>query len=105
MTDKATATSRQEGATFAAQWARAFDVHPQVVILTWWNEWMAQRQVDDASGNPQFVDNYDGEYSRDIEPQDPTQPGSHGSRFLTWTQQYVSAYKAYQAIPVGLTGY
>lgn len=60
MNDKATATSRQEGATYAAQWAQAFDVHLQVVILTWWDEWMAQRQVDDASGNPRFVDNYDG---------------------------------------------
>ncbi|KAI1324102.1 hypothetical protein F5Y16DRAFT_315869 [Xylariaceae sp. FL0255] len=105
ISDKATATSRQEGATFAAQWAEAFNVHPQVVILTWWNEWMAQRQADDANGNPQFVDEYDGEYSRDIEPQDPSQAGGHGSKFLTWTQQYVSAYKANQAIPSGLTGY
>ena len=58
MTDKATATPRNKGKTYQLQWKRAFDVRPKVVILTWWNEWMAQRQVDDASGNPQFVDNY-----------------------------------------------
>ncbi|KAI0546361.1 hypothetical protein F4679DRAFT_557706 [Xylaria curta] len=105
ISNKATATSRKQGATYAAQWAKAFDVHPQVVLLTWWNEWMAQRQDNDANGNPQFVDEYDGEYSRDIEPQDPSQPGSHGSHYLTWTQQYISAYKANRPIPGGLTGY
>ena len=60
MTDKATATPRKQGKTYQSQWQRAFDVHPKVVILTWWNEWIAQRQANDASGNPQFVDNYNG---------------------------------------------
>lgn len=60
MTDKATATPRKQGKTYQSQWQRAFDVHPKVVMLSWWNEWMAQRQADDVSGNPQFVDNYDG---------------------------------------------
>lgn len=59
ISDKATATSRNKGQTFADQWAKAFDVHPKVVMLTWWNEWMAQRQADDANGNPRFVDEYD----------------------------------------------
>lgn len=60
MTNKATATPRKQGKTYQSQWQRAFDVHPKVVILTWWNEWMAQRQANDASGKPQFVDNYNG---------------------------------------------
>ena len=59
ISDETTATSRQEGATFQAQWGRAFDVKPKVVMLTWWNEWIAQRQADDALGNPQFVDEFD----------------------------------------------
>jgi hypothetical protein len=59
MTNKATATPRRQGETFQTQWRRAFEIRPRVVTLTWWNEWMAQRQADDASGNPQFVDNYD----------------------------------------------
>ena len=59
MSDTATATSRNQGQTFADQWAKAFDIHPKVVMLTWWNEWMAQRQANDANGNPQFVDEYD----------------------------------------------
>jgi putative SOS response-associated peptidase YedK len=59
ISDKATATSRNQGQTFADQWVKAFEVHPKVVMLTGWNEWMAQRQVNDANGNPQFVDEYD----------------------------------------------
>ena len=59
MSEKATATSRQQGQTLADQWAKAFDTHPKVVMLTWWNEWMAQRQANDVNGNPQFVDEYD----------------------------------------------
>ena len=59
MSDKATATPRNQGQTFADQWEQAFDIHPKVVMLTWWNEWMAQRQANDANGNPQFVDEYD----------------------------------------------
>jgi hypothetical protein len=59
ISDKVTATSREQGQTFAAQWAKAFDIHPKVVMLTWWNEWMAQRQANDANNNPQFVDEYD----------------------------------------------
>ena len=45
------------------------------------------------------------EYSRDIEPQDPTQPSGHGSKYLDWTTQYVAAYKGNQGMPGGLTGY
>ena len=59
MTDKASATPRNQGATYQSQWQTAFNVKPKVVMLTWWNEWMAQRQADDANGNVQFVDNYD----------------------------------------------
>lgn len=59
MTNKETATPRRQGETFQTQWRRAFEIRPRVVLLTWWNEWIAQRQADDASGNPQFVDNYD----------------------------------------------
>ena len=59
MSDKATATPRRQGQTFSDQWVKAFDVHPKVVMLTWWNEWMAQRQADASDGSPQFVDEYD----------------------------------------------
>lgn len=58
MTNFGSATPRRQGETFRDQWQRAFDVKPKVVMLTWWNEWAAQRQADNGSGQPQFVDNY-----------------------------------------------
>lgn len=36
---------------------------------------------------------------------DPSQVTSHGSKYLDWTTQYISAYKMNQPIPGGLTGY
>lgn len=66
---------------------------------------MAQRQADGPDGAIRFVDEFNGEYSRDIEPQDPSQPTGHGRRYLDWTAQYIAAYRAYQPLPGGLTGY
>lgn len=46
---------------------KSFEIHAQVVMLTWWNEWIAQRQANDGNGNPQFVDEYgSGESTRDV---------------------------------------
>ena len=121
---KDTATSRQGGQTYANQWSRAFQVQPVTVMLTWWNEWIAQRQDGfNGDGTPNFVDEFDGgtykasslgtelfadmlvEFSRDIEPQAAGQAGGHGTKYLDWTTAYVSAYKSGQPMPQGLTGY
>lgn len=115
-----TATGRRGGKTFQAQWMRAFEIRPKVVMLTWWNEWMAQRQVNAPDGRPQFVDLYNegmigpfpiprpgsdmwAEYSRDIEPQDPAQVNSLGDRYLKWTKAYIAAYKGNKKMPKDLT--
>jgi hypothetical protein len=55
------------GRNFAEQWNRALQVDPAFIFITGWNEWVAQRFVDD-SGNTRFVDEYTEEFSRDIEP-------------------------------------
>ncbi len=68
-----------EGLFFAEQWKRALEVDPQFVFITGWNEWVAQRFLADGVHNMMtgrklakdetfFVDQYDQEYSRDIEP-------------------------------------
>ncbi|MEV0844787.1 hypothetical protein AB0J21_02665 [Streptomyces sp. NPDC049954] len=95
------AVGRLGGRTFRDQWRQAFQVRPKVTILTWWNEWTAQRFEDEA-GNTRFVDNYDEPLSRDIEPQDPAQVGSHGDLYYQWTKQYVAAYKDHAAFPEDL---
>ena len=68
-----------EGLFFAEQWKRALEVDPEFVFITGWNEWVAQRFLADGvhnlmtgrkpeKGETFFVDQYDQEYSRDLEP-------------------------------------
>ncbi len=89
-----TAHSRDHGRFFYAQWTRAFQHRPKVITITWWNEWAAQRFLDD-NGNSRFVDNYDEQYSRDIEPME----GGHGDQYYQWMKQYIAAYKNHGECP------
>jgi len=64
------------------QFNQAIKMHPQVLMITQWNEWMAQRFLIKSSGDygnvrpgatakigeSFFVDVYNQEFSRDIEP-------------------------------------
>jgi hypothetical protein len=67
------------GLYFEEQWRRAHEVDPPVTMITGWNEWVAQYFQTDGvkdvmfgqlqpEGSPRFVDAYDEEYNRDIEP-------------------------------------
>ncbi len=71
----------EQGLCFAEQWKRALEVDPQIIFVTGWNEWVAQRFIKgDAGGAGKFlgrpvkkgdsffVDQYNAEFSRDIEP-------------------------------------
>ncbi|MFR1518448.1 MAG: hypothetical protein ACLSVG_06700 [Clostridia bacterium] len=93
MSNTSTAIGRRGGETFYKQWRRAFQYHPKVVTLTWWNEWAAQRFIID--GKSTFTDNYNQEFSRDIEPMN----GGHGDQYYRWMKQYIAAYKAHQGCP------
>ncbi len=96
-----TAVPKFHGRTFVRQFETAFE-HPEapIVTVTGWNEWIAQRfclsspgsmkissQNCDASndhwadGNKIFVDQYNAEYSRDIEPSKEP-PGAFYYRLL-----------------------
>lgn len=88
-----TAHGRNGGKFFYDQWKEAFRVHPKVVTITWWNEWIAQRFI--VNGQSTFVDNYNQEYSRDIEPME----GGHGDQYYQWMKQYIAAYKAGEDCP------
>lgn len=71
-----------KGIYFQEQWDRAIEVHPQVAMVTQFNEWIAQRFIiknESEFGNIRpgakakvgetyFVDVYTPEYSRDLEP-------------------------------------
>ncbi len=70
-----------QGLHFKEQWQRALEVDPEVIMVTGWNEWIAQRMIKGQDGNPDsfldmrikngdtyFVDEYNEEFDRDIEP-------------------------------------
>lgn len=54
------------GFNFEEQWQRAFELDPEVVFVTGWNEWIAM-QLNLDSGRPIFCDQFDTEFSRDVE--------------------------------------
>jgi hypothetical protein len=60
------------GENFQQQWDRAIKADPEIVFVTGWNEWIAGRFGKDApfygEGPVNFVDEFDPEHSRDIEP-------------------------------------
>ena len=88
-----TAHGRQGGRFWHSQWQTAFETHPKIVSLTWWNEWCAQLFCVD--GRYVFTDNFNVEFSRDIEPME----GGHGDLYYRWLCEYVRAYKAHEPCP------
>ncbi|WP_423128735.1 T9SS type A sorting domain-containing protein [Gaoshiqia sp. Z1-71] len=56
------------GLNFQEQWGRAFQLDPDLVFVTGWNEWVAGRWLDWDVKPFAFVDQYSAEKSRDIEP-------------------------------------
>jgi hypothetical protein len=59
------------GWNFLEQWDRAFEVDPELVFITGWNEYIAGQWLPEHgwTGDPfSFVDQFDWEHSRDIEP-------------------------------------
>lgn len=59
------------GWNFQEQWDRAFEIDPELVFITGWNEYIAGMWLpkDSWTGDPfSFVDQFDWNHSRDIEP-------------------------------------
>ena len=56
------------GANFAEQAAYALEVDPEFVFITGWNEWVAGRFEEWCGVTNAFPDEYNDEFSRDIEP-------------------------------------
>lgn len=89
-----TAHGRQGGKFFYSQWKNAFSVHPKIITVTWWNEWCAQLYYIDGVGYI-FTDNFNEEYSRDIEPED----GRNGDTYYKWLCRYIADYRAGKKCP------
>jgi hypothetical protein len=83
--------SVDRGGNFQEQWQRALELMPPFVMVTGWNEWVAGRWI--RPGQPiVFVDQYDEEFSRDIEPM----KGGHGDDYY---YQLVANVRRYKGVP------
>jgi hypothetical protein len=82
------------GHNFEEQWRRALELDPPFVMVTGWNEWIAGRFS--RPGQPVvFVDQFDQEYSRDIEPVS----GLHNDNYYYQLVANVRRYKGTPALP------
>jgi hypothetical protein len=83
-----------QGHNFQEQWRRALALDPPFVMVTGWNEWTAGRYS--RPGRPVvFVDQFDEEYSRDIEPV----AGLHNDNYYYQLVANVRRYKGVAAAP------
>ena len=88
-----------EGATlygynFQEQWDRAIKADVKNVLVTGWNEWVAQRQDPNQLGRPNqvvFVDTASMEFSRDIEPM-------RGGYFDNYYMQLIDNIRRYKGV-------
>ncbi len=82
------------GSNCEEQWRRARELDPPLVMVTGWNEWIAGRF--ERPGAPiVFVDQFDREYSRDIEPM----RGGHGDNYYCQLVQEIRRYKGVAPLP------
>lgn len=98
-----------EGLFFTEQMARGLSVDPQFMFITGWNEWVGQRNIYDASSGPiiflgrqlqtgdtYFVDTFNQEFSRDIEPM----KGGHTDNYYYQMIDGIRRYKGVRPPPV-----
>lgn len=83
-----------QGYNFQEQWRRAFELKPPFVMVTGWNEWIAGRWGT-PDGPLVFVDQFDEEFSRDIEPMN----GGHGDNYYWQLVANVRRFKGAPPVP------
>ncbi len=86
------------GLNVAEQWERVRQEDPAFVFVTGWNEWIAGRfaEFNGVRLPVMFVDQFDQEHSRDIEPM----RGGHGDDYYYQLVGEIRRYKGVRAGPV-----
>ncbi len=77
------------GYNFAEQWEFAIKMNPDIIFVTGFNEWVAQRQSPEENYPIVFVDCADENASRDIEPS----AGILGDNYYLQMVNYIAAHK------------
>ena len=89
-------TDSGKGIYFKKQLYKALDLNPQIMFFTGWNEWTAQRQNPANCPAPYFVDQYNHEFSRDIEPLN----GDFGDNYYYIMADFIRRFKGTKRLPV-----
>ena len=94
-----------KGIQFSQQWTQAIKIDPQFVLVTGWNEWVAQRFLADGTrpfaghtldkGGTYFVDNYNEEFSRDAMPM----KGGYGDDYYLQLVDGIRQFKGVRPLP------
>ncbi len=84
-----------KGYNAAEQWKHAIELDPPFVMVTGWNEWTAGK-YSRPNRPVVFVDQYDHEYSRDIEPV----KGLHNDNYYYQLVANVRRYKGQVSLPI-----
>lgn len=83
------------GLNFAEQWSCAFELDPELVFITGWNEWIAGRHEAWPGHNPHkpfaFPDQFNWDKSRDLEPVKAW--GNHGDVYYIQLVNNVRRFK------------
>lgn len=99
---------RHKGIYFGLQLSRLLQIDPQFAFLTGWNEWVAQRFVvapgqhinfmgkQLSPGQTFFVDNYNEEFSRDVQPM----KGGYGDLYYLQMVSAIRRYKGARSLEV-----
>jgi hypothetical protein len=79
------------GYNFSEQFERALSEDPRFIFITGWNEWIAGRfnEFNGVREPVMFVDEFDQEHSRDIEPM----KGGHEDDYYYQMVDYIRRYK------------
>jgi len=96
------------GHYFAEQWQRALEIDPEFILITQWNEWVAQRFINKGEkhfelyagkpnqvGDSVFIDVYSQEYNRDIEPMQ----GGYGDNYYYQMAANIRRFKGARSAP------
>ncbi len=86
----------EKGIYFKKQFEQAMSLNPSFLFFTGWNEWTAQR-FDASYGfePPYFVDQYNHEFSRDIEPLN----GGFGDNYYYMMVDFIRKFKGTKRLP------
>ena len=78
-----------QGYNFAEQWEFAIKMDPDIIFVTGFNEWVAQRQPASKESPVAFVDCADENSSRDVEPS----AGILGDNYYMQMVDYIAKFK------------